>query len=286
MNKLLLKAAYLLPLSALALTAFARPQAEPTIQPTVVEAKDTVITGSVSNQNGQPLQYANLVELDEVQRIVSHAVTDMNGKFAFKVVNPKHKIRISYVGFKSKTLDISSNNEMSVTLEPNTQFTDVKVVGVTDSIDRESPRYKEQASTNEDEKVFNMVEQAPVFPGGQMEILNYLNSHLNYPSVAKEMHAEANVVVQFTIDKTGFVRAPQVVNVTSESPLVTDETMKAAKDGDAEAAETSRNYYDAVEAMKEKAIHVVRNMPRWEPGRQNGRRIETTYTLSISFKLK
>lgn len=38
-------------------------------------------------------------------------------------------------------------------------------------------------------------------------------------------------------------------------------------------------------ALKEEAIHVVRNMPRWEPGRQNGKRVETTYTLPVSFKL-
>ena len=40
-----------------------------------------------------------------------------------------------------------------------------------------------------------------------------------------------------------------------------------------------------MEALKEEAIHVVRNMPRWEPGRQNGKRVETTYTLPVSFKL-
>ena len=36
-----------------------------------------------------------------------------------------------------------------------------------------------------------------------------------------------------------------------------------------------------IEALKEEAIHVVRNMPRWEPGRQNGKRIESTYTLPV-----
>jgi hypothetical protein len=41
-----------------------------------------------------------------------------------------------------------------------------------------------------------------------------------------------------------------------------------------------------VEALKEEAIHVVRSMPRWEPGRQNGKRIATTYTLPINFKLQ
>ena len=61
---------------------------------------------------------------------------------------------------------------------------------------------------------------------------------------------------------------------------------KAAKEGDEEAEETSKNYFDAIEALKEEAIHVVRNMPRWEPGRQNGKRISTTYTLPIAFKLQ
>jgi len=104
--------------------------------------------------------------------------------------------------------------------------------------------------------------------------------------VAREMRVEADVVVRFTVDKTGFVRSPQVVEVNAQSPLITAETAKAAKDGDEEAVEASRNYYDAVEALKEEAIHVVRSMPRWEPGRQNGKRIATTYTLPINFKLQ
>ena len=50
--------------------------------------------------------------------------------------------------------------------------------------------------------------------------------------------------------------------------------------------EKVKAFYDTVEAMKEEAIHVVRNMPRWEPARQNGKRVETTYTLPVSFKLQ
>lgn len=93
-------------------------------------------------------------------------------------------------------------------------------------------------------------------------------------------------MVRFTVDKTGFVRSPQVVEVNSRTPLITAETVKAAKEGDEEAIEATKNYYDAVEALKEEAIHVVRNMPRWVPGRQNGMRIETTYTLPVSFRLE
>ena len=243
-----------------------------------------VIKGSVSNQDGQPLEFTNIVEVDEYQRIVAHTISDNNGNFTLKVVDPKHKIRISYVGFMSKTLDISSN-KFDVVLEPSMKIGEVKVVGKTDSMaNQDTPENKEQAAPN-NSGVFDMVEQAPVFPGGQKEILNYLNHHLSYPSVAREMHVEADILVRFTVDKTGLVRSPQIVNVTSKTPLITAETMKAAKEGKEDAVEATKHYYDAVEAMKEEAIHVVRTMPRWEPGRQNGKRVDTTWTLPISFNL-
>jgi protein TonB len=159
------------------------------------------------------------------------------------------------------------------------------VVGRRDSIDLSSARYQDQTNDNKDDKVFDLVEQMPSFPGGMGEIMKYLSLKLMYPPVAREMRVEADVVVRFTVDKTGFVRSPQVIEVNAKSPLITAEVTKAAKDGDEEAVEASRNYYDAVEALKEEAIHVVRCMPRWEPGRQNGKRVETTYTLPINFKL-
>ncbi len=256
---------------------------EPQQKASEVKAGST-ITGTVKDKDG-PLHYANLVEIDQYGRIVAQATTDKIGHYALKVVDPAHKIRISYVGYKSNTLDISSN-KMDATLEPMTGFSNVTVVGRRDSIDLSNARYQDQTNDNKDDKVFDLVEQMPSFPGGMGEIMKYLSLKLMYPQVAREMRVEADVVVRFTVDKTGFVRSPQVVEVNAQSPLITAETAKAAKDGDEEAVEASRNYYDAVEALKEEAIHVVRSMPRWEPGRQNGKRIATTYTLPINFKLQ
>ena len=255
---------------------------EPQQKASEVKAGST-ITGTVMDKEG-PLHYANLVEIDQYGRIVAQTSTDKNGHYALKVVNPAHKIRISYVGYKSNTLDISSN-KMDATLEPMTGFSNVTVVGRRDSIDLSNARYQDQTNDNKDDKVFDLVEQMPSFPGGMGEIMKYLSLKLMYPPVAREMRVEADVVVRFTVDKTGFVRSPQVIEVNAKSPLITAEVAKAAKDGDEEAVEASRNYYDAVEALKEEAIHVVRSMPRWEPGRQNGKRVETTYTLPINFKL-
>ena len=243
----------------------------------------TVVKGTVCGQDGKKLQYATVVETDEIGRIVASAQTDNNGSFSLKVVNPQHKLRVSYVGFKSASLAIA--DQMNVTLEPATMMTDVVVRGVKDSIDKSNPRYNDTALDSGDDAVFNVVEQMPSFPGGNGELMKYLSRKLMFPSVAREMSVEADITVKFTVDKTGFVRAPQVVSVSSRSPLVTAEVAKAAKDGDEAAIETSRNYADAVEALKEEAIHVVRTMPRWEPGRQNGKRIDTSYTLPINFKL-
>jgi outer membrane biosynthesis protein TonB len=241
------------------------------------------ITGCVRDKNGQPLQYVNLVEIDEYGRFVALTLTDKNGNYALKVVNPKHKIRFSYVGLKSQTLDISSA-KCDVVMEEGMKFTSVEVVSRHDSISSSDLRYKDQDITNGDQ-TFNLVEQNPTYPGGQGEIMKYLSTHLRYPAVASEMQVEGEITVKFIVDKTGFVRSPQVVEVSSKTPLITAEIAKAAKEGDEEAVELSKNYYDAVEALKEEAIHVVRNMPRWEPGRQNGKRVETTFTLPVSFNL-
>ena len=255
---------------------------EPQQKESKVKAGST-ITGTVKDEDG-PLHYVNLVEIDQYGRIVAQATTDKDGKFSLKVVDPGHKIRISYVGYKTQTIDIGSN-QIDAMLEPITGFSNVTVVGRRDSVDLKSPRYQDQINAGGDDKTFDLVEQAPAYPGGQGEIMRYLSTRLRYPAVAREIQAEGEISVKFIVDKTGFVRSPQVVETKTKSPLITAEVARAAKEGDEEAIEISKNYYDAVEALKEEAIYVVRNMPRWEPGRQNGKRVATSYTLPISFKL-
>jgi protein TonB len=76
-----------------------------------------------------------------------------------------------------------------------------------------------------------------------------------------------------------------MTDVSTPSRTVSVDFAENAKEGDEETAEKAKAFYDTVEALKEEAVYVVRNMPRWEPGRQNGKRVETTYTLPITFKL-
>ena len=243
-----------------------------------------VIKGTVKGHEGQALQKATVVETDEYGRIVATGITDSNGNFSLKVVNPKHKVRVSYVGYKSASLNINGNT-YNVKLEPATTIEAVQVKGRTINADLEGPRYGDQSAVNAQDQSFNFVEQMPKFPGGNAEMMSYLEKNLRYPSVASEMRVEGTVIVTFVVDKTGLVRSPKVVETSAESPLFNSDVQQAAKAGKADAVDASKNFYDAIEALKEEAIYVVRNMPRWEPASQNGTRVETTYTLPINFAL-
>lgn len=246
-----------------------------------VKAGDKV-SGTVKDENGT-LTGANVVEIDGYGRIVGNSITDINGNFTLKVKDPKNKIRVSFVGMKTNTVDITGN-KLEIKLEPNTVISAIQVTGVKGNTDSNDPRYKDNDMNSGDDKTFNLVEQAPTFPGGQGEIMKYLSTHLRYPVVAREMQVEAEVTVKFIIDKTGLVRSPQAAAVKTNLPAEVRDQSALSNDNE-EKREKAKAYLDAVEALKEEAVYVVRNMPRWEPGRQNGKRVETTYTLPVSFKL-
>lgn len=103
------------------------------------------------------------------------------------------------------------------------------------------------------DKVFGMVEEQPSFPGGQAALMRYIAEKLNYPSVCG--HIEGRVVVQFTIGKDGTVKDPKI-----------------ARGIDPE--------------LDKEALRLVRNMPKWKPGKQMGEAVEVRYTLPVSFNLK
>ncbi len=84
-----------------------------------------IISGTVSDAMG-PIMMANVVEIDASNRIVSSTQTDINGNFSFKIKDPKHKLRFSFVGCKTKTLPIK-DEEYNVTLEDQTTLTEVTV---------------------------------------------------------------------------------------------------------------------------------------------------------------
>ena len=104
------------------------------------------------------------------------------------------------------------------------------------------------------EKVYEVIEDMPNFPGGQGELMKYLRNNIKYPAEAQKNKIEGRVIVGFVVDKKGRVVNPMVER--SVHPLL-----------DAEA------------------LRVIKRMPKWKPGRVNGEPVNVKYRLPITFKL-
>lgn len=111
------------------------------------------------------------------------------------------------------------------------------------------------APKEDDNKVFTSVEQMPQFPGGDAALLKYIGSHIQYPAMAQENGTQGKVVLQFVVTKTGHVGEVKVLR-------------SLAADCDKEA------------------IRVVKSLPKFTPGRQNGQAVNVWYTLPVTFKLQ
>lgn len=113
----------------------------------------------------------------------------------------------------------------------------------------------EEKKPVEENKVFTTVEQMPQFPGGDAELMKYIQKNLKYPPVAMENNIQGRVVVQFVVTRTGKVGEIKVVR---------------GKDPD----------------LDKEAVRVVRSLPDFIPGKMNGQAVNVWFTLPITFKLQ
>ena len=106
-----------------------------------------------------------------------------------------------------------------------------------------------------DDKVYQVCENAPAFPGGTYAMYKYLADNIKYPADAKAAGKEGRVIVQFVVRKDGSVSDVSVVRSVGNVSLDNE------------------------------AVRVVSSMPKWNPGTQGGKPVNVQYTLPVQFKL-
>ena len=106
----------------------------------------------------------------------------------------------------------------------------------------------------EENKVFDMVEEMPSFPGGQAALMQFLQSNTHYPAVAQENGVQGRVTVSFVVEKDGSITDVQVARSADPS-------------------------------LDKEAVRVVKSMPRWTPGRQNGSTVRVKFNVPVTFRL-
>ena len=103
-------------------------------------------------------------------------------------------------------------------------------------------------------KVYDIVEQMPSFPGGPAELMKWLSSHVQYPAIAIESCIQGTVIVAFIVEPDGSVSNAKLMRSVDPS-------------------------------IDQEALRVVRQMPKWNPGKRAGIPVRVRYCLPIKFKI-
>lgn len=115
-----------------------------------VKAGD-IVHGKVTDDKGSPLVKVNVIEIDKEKRIIGHAVTDVNGSYSLKIINPKDTLMASLIQFKSVKMPISSHtinfvlesNPNSDQMPPNVRIASTASAKQTDDYDSFVKMYKQ-----------------------------------------------------------------------------------------------------------------------------------------------
>ena len=129
-----------------------------------------------------------------------------------------------------------------------------EILKVTQRVETEPVKAAEPKPEVEN-KGFDVVEQMPSFPGGASALMQYLSSNIKYPVVAQENGVQGRVVVSFVVERDGSITDVQVARSVDPS-------------------------------LDREAQRVVRSMPKWIPGKQNGQAVRVKYNGPVAFRLQ
>ena len=215
-------------------------------------------------QANQRVAVTTAVELSSIQ---TKKQAKVEKKAPVKIEQPKQVEKVkSSIKFTAPVIkkdeDVKPEEEMKNQDDLQKTKTTIGAFNVVgnDEIGGEVLKAKEEIAQpeppkEEENKVFDVVEEQPSFPGGQGALMQWLRDNIKYPVIAAENGIEGRVIVQFVVSKSGSISNVAVVRGVDPS-------------------------------LDKEAVRVVSNMPNWTPGKQNGTTVNVRYTLPVTFKLQ
>ena len=269
-----LKYAYVLPLAAVAVAAFARPEVSNELAE-ISNAKVNDLTSivkaeevkSVENSSDEKFNISGIVMEYPAKKPVPGAsiiirgttmgtLTDKDGKFTLPVKKGDVLV-VSYIGLQTQSVVVQADVNLGIWMKEDVQpMEEMVVVGQTPKEEVKYTKVEVEETKEPQEKVvFQVVEEMPEFPGGMGEAMKFLAKNIKYPVAAQQAKIEGRVIVQFVVERDGSIS--DVHTLRGVNP-----------DLDAEA------------------IRVVSLMPKWKPGKQRGKAVAVKYTMPIMFRLQ
>lgn len=168
-------------------------------------------------------------------------------------IPPPVKTIIKFLPPKVTEKEVVEEEEMPTIEEIKENETGAVAVEGTGEVVFEEP-VQEVAVESEEDKVFYAVEQQAEFPGGVAAMMKFLQKNIKYPASAKRMGIEGKVFVKFIVDKEGAISGMEIMKGINAD-------------------------------LDKEAMRVIKLMPPWKPGKQNGRSVKSQFVLPVYFKL-
>ena len=275
-----LKYLSILPLAALSVAVFARPEVSNKLNEissvkvndlTSIAKADEVksdenspaklvnVSGKVINaRTGKPIAGVSIVVTNPADgRIIAACVSSHNGKFSLDSYEGL-AMRFSFVGMQEPKVIIPRGGSKSMTVTMREEAHSIpEMMVVAYAPEKKSypvPEPKTSSSKSDEGEIFIVVERTPEFPGGMGELMKFLQRNVKYPAAAQQAGIQGKVEVEFTVKKDGSVSDVKVIR--SVNPEL-----------DAEA------------------VRVISAMPKWKPGEQRGTPVDARFEMPIVFRL-
>lgn len=251
-----MKALVVVPMAALAVVAFANPHVD-AVAEQIQSESDAVVSQAVTEMKNEitPTQQQPLAQVEETEENV-----EVVGKVVSKgdnspVIGAAILIRGTKKGSVTDPEGLFRMKDVPVGSWIDVMYVGFKTVSmqVTKANASKLSFVMEKENASEG-MVFDVVEQMPQFPGGMPAMMKWLTDNMKYPKEAQDAKQQGRVIASFVVEKDGSITGVRVVK--SVAP-----------------------------ALDEEAIRVVKAMPKWSPGMQNGEPVRVKYTVPISFIL-
>lgn len=251
------KALYVIPVAALALSAFATPEIVSPAEGVLSEPESKGMENYLTGQAGGEENRQNAATMEILKspvagnRLPAEATYYVDGEkmergiAVRRIVDGREVVLITRKGADGKetvtVVGANKNNAVdeakALLRKEGVQMLNVKKEGV-----------------NDNDSIYNVVSENAEFPGGDVACMSWLSKNIKYPEECRKQRIEGRVVIKFVVNKDGSIVDAKVVR--SPHP-----------------------------ALAAEGLRVVRSMPKWKPAKEGGKVVRSRFNIPIVFKL-
>ncbi len=294
------RALYVIPVAALALSAFATPKFVAPIEEAVtnLEGKGTEKSvnlqvpdekkKSVAQKDAKQSPVGKVVS-EEVKKLGDDArpLFVLNGKI-FEIPEETKGINFKRMHEEQLTelLNINVEDIESITVLKNEEA--IKIWGDKGAngvivITTRSGQQSDAAEVSND-TIYNVVKEVAKFPGGDSECFEFLSENIRYPKLCHDFGVQGRVIVRFVVEKDGSIS--HIEKMMAPRKTLSQVDVVSYKEKNPNATELLEEGMDLGDLLFEEAIRVVELMPKWEPAKdKDGNAVRSFFNLPIMFRL-